>query len=166
MAAFVRWVDRLSIACAAVAAILLALAAIVITWSVIYRAHWSVDLLGDRVLRLHDGRVVVPRVALPLATNGHVGVDLAVALPCAASRTPARDGGGADRTRGVPLSGDLPAAITRSNRFPRANAPRVHGRRYKWPLFLTLPLGLGLTALQYIADLVRRPAPASTRGDA
>jgi TRAP-type mannitol/chloroaromatic compound transport system permease small subunit len=26
---------------------------------------------------------------------------------------------------------------------------------YKWPLFLSMPVGLGLTALQYIAEFLR-----------
>jgi hypothetical protein len=31
----------------------------------------------------------------------------------------------------------------------------------KWPLFLSMPLGLGLTALQYVAELFRKLEPGS-----
>ena len=74
MVAFVRWVDRLSIACAALAAVMLALAAIVITWSVIYRffgasTYWEIEFSVYMM-------VAALFLASPytLATNGHVGV--------------------------------------------------------------------------------------------
>lgn len=165
MVAFVRWVDRLSIACAAVAAILLALAAIVITWSVIYRAlgastYWEIEFSVYMM-------VASLFLASPytLATNGHVGVDLLshYLAPQAARRL-------ATVVALIGLAVCLYLAIAGGyhtlESFSRGERTESAWAPYKWPLFLTLPLGLGLTALQYIADLVRRPAPASTRGDA
>ena len=60
-----------------VAALMLFVAALVITWSVALPRDGRLDLLGDRVLGLHDGRRRCSsrrRTAWP--PRGHVGVDL------------------------------------------------------------------------------------------
>ena len=74
--AFTRAVFRLSTACAALAAVMLALAALVITWSIIYRAmgastYWEIEFSVYMM-------VAALFLASPycLATQGHVGVDL------------------------------------------------------------------------------------------
>jgi TRAP-type C4-dicarboxylate transport system permease small subunit len=165
MVAFVRWVDRLSIACAALAAVMLALAAIVITWSVIYRffgasTYWEIEFSVYMM-------VAALFLASPytLATNGHVGVDLVshYLAPQAARRLAllvALIGLAVCLYLAVAGGYHTFESLVRGERTESAWAP------YKWPLFLTLPLGLGLTALQYIAELLRRPEPASARSDA
>jgi TRAP-type C4-dicarboxylate transport system permease small subunit len=152
--AFVRAVFRLSTACAAVAAVMLLAAALVITWSVIYRAlgastYWEIEFSVYMM-------VAALFLASPycLATRGHVGVDLLTHyLPRAAARPLAIIVGliglgvcvylawvGLDLTR---------EAYERGHRTESAWAPM------KWPLYATMPIGLGLTALQYVADLLR-----------
>jgi TRAP-type C4-dicarboxylate transport system permease small subunit len=165
MVAFVRWVDRLSIACAALAAVMLALAAIVITWSVIYRAlgastYWEIEFSVYMM-------VAALFLASPytLATNGHVGVDLVshYLAPQAARRL----------ALVVTLIGlavcvylTIAGGYHAFESFARGERTESAWAPHKWPLYLTLPLGLGLTALQYIAELLRRSVPASARGDA
>ena len=152
--AFVRAVFRLSVACAAIAAVMLLAAALVITWSVVYRAtgastYWELEFS----VYLMVGSLFL---ASPycLATQGHVGVDLlSHYLPRSLARPLAIVVGliglavcaylawaGAELTM---------HALARGERTESAWAP------LKWPLFLAMPVGLGLTALQYVADLLR-----------
>jgi TRAP-type C4-dicarboxylate transport system permease small subunit len=152
--AFVRAVYRLSTACAALAAVMLLAAALVITWSVVYRAmgastYWEIEfsvfmMVGSLFL------------ASPycLATRGHVGVDL---LTHYLPPRPARAIGLAIAVVGLGVciylawAGALQTlhAFTIGERTESSWAPP------KWPLFLSMPVGLGLTALQYVADLLR-----------
>ena len=152
--AFVRVVFRLSTACAAVAAVMLLIAALVITWSIAYRAmggstYWELEfsvymMVGSLFL------------ASPycLATQGHVGVDLlSHYLPRSAARPLAVIVGLVGLAVCVYLTyagAELTLhALARGERTESAWAP------LKWPLFLAMPVGLGLTALQYFADLLR-----------
>jgi TRAP-type C4-dicarboxylate transport system permease small subunit len=160
--AFVRAVFRLSTACAAVAALMLLAAALVITWSIVYRAmgnstYWEIEfsvymMVGSLFL------------ASPycLATQGHVGVDLlSHYLPRSMARPLAIAVGLVGLAVCVYLAWaglELTLhAFERGERTESAWAPP------KWPLFLAMPLGLGLTALQYVADLLRE---TSAGGDA
>jgi TRAP-type C4-dicarboxylate transport system permease small subunit len=159
--AFVRAVYRLSTACAALAAVMLLAAALVITWSVVYRAmgastYWEIEfsvfmMVGSLFL------------ASPycLATRGHVGVDLLTHyLPPRAARTV----GLAIAVVGLGVCIYLAwagaqqtlHAFTMGERTESSWAPP------KWPLFLSMPVGLGLTALQYVADLLRDTASPGT----
>jgi len=152
--AFVRAAFRLSTACAVVAALMLLAAALVITWSIVYRAmgastYWEIEFSVYMM-------VASLFLASPycLATQGHVGVDLlSHFLPRRLARPVAIVVGlvglavciylayaGADMTL---------HAFARGERTESAWAPP------KWPLFLAMPVGLGLTALQYVADLLR-----------
>lgn len=152
--AFVRAAFRLSTACAVVAAFMLLAAALVITWSIVYRAmgastYWEIEFSVYMM-------VASLFLASPycLATQGHVGVDLlSHFLPRRLARPVAIVVGlvglavciylayaGADMTL---------HAFARGERTESAWAPP------KWPLFLAMPVGLGLTALQYVADLLR-----------
>lgn len=152
--AFVRAVFRLSTACAAVAAAMLLVAALVITWSIVYRAlgastYWEIEfsvymMVGSLFL------------ASPycLATQGHVGVDLlSHYLPEHTKRPLAIAIGLVGLAVCVYLAyagAELALhALARGERTESAWAPP------KWPLYLALPIGLGLTALQYVADLLR-----------
>jgi TRAP-type C4-dicarboxylate transport system permease small subunit len=152
--AFVRAVFRLSTACAAVAAVMLLLAALVITWSIVYRAmgastYWEIEFSVYMM-------VASLFLASPycLATQGHVGVDLlSHYLPRSAARPLAIIVGLIGLAVCIYLTyagAELTLhAYARGERTESAWAP------LKWPLFLAMPVGLGLTALQYVADLLR-----------
>jgi TRAP-type C4-dicarboxylate transport system permease small subunit len=152
--AFVRAVFRLSTAFAAVAAVLLLLAALVITWSIVYRAmgastYWEIEFSVYMM-------VASLFLASPycLATQGHVGVDLlSHYMPRSAARPLAIIVGLVGLAVCIYLTyagAELTLhAYARGERTESAWAP------LKWPLFLAMPVGLGLTALQYVADLLR-----------
>jgi TRAP-type C4-dicarboxylate transport system permease small subunit len=154
MAVFVRWVDRLSVICAAVAAVMLALAAVIITWSVIYRAvgastYWEIEFSVFMM-------VASLFLASPytLRTNGHVGVDLiSHYLPRDAKRRLAVVV--AIVGLGVCIYLAFAGGYLTLESFARNEHTESSWAPPKWPLFLTMPIGLGLTALQYLADLFR-----------
>jgi TRAP-type C4-dicarboxylate transport system permease small subunit len=152
--AFVRAVYRLSSACAAVAALMLIIAALVITWSVFYRAmgastYWEIEfsvfmMVGSMFL------------ASPycLATRGHVGVDL---LSHYLPTRFARPIGIAVAVVGLAVCGYLAwaGAEMTLHAFARDETTESAWAAPKWPLYLAMPVGLGLTALQYVAELLR-----------
>jgi TRAP-type C4-dicarboxylate transport system permease small subunit len=152
--AFVRAAFRLSTACAVVAAFMLLAAALVITWSIVYRAmgastYWEIEFSVYMM-------VASLFLASPycLATQGHVGVDLlSHFLPRRLARPVAIVVGLVGLAVCVYLAyagADMTLhAFARGERTESAWAPP------KWPLFLAMPVGLGLTALQYVADLLR-----------
>jgi TRAP-type C4-dicarboxylate transport system permease small subunit len=152
--AFVRAAFRLSTACAVVAALMLLAAALVITWSIVYRAmgastYWEIEFSVYMM-------VASLFLASPycLATQGHVGVDLlSHFLPRRLARPVAIVVGLVGLAVCVYLAyagADMTLhAFARGERTESAWAPP------KWPLFLAMPVGLGLTALQYVADLLR-----------
>lgn len=146
--------DRVSIACAAIAAVMLAIAALVITWNVIYRAigastYWEIEfsvfmMVGSMFL------------ASPycLKTNGHVAVDL---LSHYLPRRAAHWLGVATAVIGLGICIYLAfkGAELTMHSFDKGERTESTWAPYKWPLFLAMPVGLGLTALQYIAELLR-----------
>ena len=154
---FVRWVDRLSTLCAAIAAAMLALAALVITWSVIYRAlgastYWEIEFSVYMM-------VASLFLASPycLGTKGHVGVDLlSHFLPPRAARPLAI----AVTVLGLVVCVYLAVAggMLTIESFAKGEHTESAWAPPKWPLFLMMPLGLGLTALQYVAELLRQHA--------
>jgi TRAP-type C4-dicarboxylate transport system permease small subunit len=155
--AFVRAVYRLSTAFAVVAAFMLFLAAIVITWSILYRAlgastYWELEfsvymMVGSLFL------------ASPycLATQGHVGVDLlSHYLPPRLARRVAI----IVALLGLAVCLYLAWAGAQLTLHAYAIGERTESTWAppKWPLFLAMPVGLGLTALQYVAGLLRESA--------
>jgi TRAP-type C4-dicarboxylate transport system permease small subunit len=152
--AFVRAVFRLSTACAAVAAVMLLLAALVITWSIVYRAmgastYWEIEFSVYMM-------VASLFLASPycLATQGHVGVDLlSHYLPRSMLRPLAVVVGLVGLAVCVYLA--YAGAELTLHAFARGERTESTWAPLKWPLFLTMPVGLGLTALQYVADLLR-----------
>ena len=161
MRGFVAAVDRLSIACAVIAAVMLALAALVICWNVIYRAagastYWEIEFSVYMM-------VASLFLASPycLMTNGHVAVDLlSHYLPVRASR------GLASAVMLIGLAVCVYLAIMGGiltyEAFGSGDRTESTWAPLKWPLFLTMPVGLGLTALQYLAELLR-PQQAAAR---
>jgi TRAP-type C4-dicarboxylate transport system permease small subunit len=151
---FVRAVDRLSDALAVLASLLLIVAALVITYSIVYRA------LGHSTWWELEFSVYLMVTALFLAspytlkTKGHVAVDLL------AHYLPARTRYALALT--VAVIGMLVCAylawvggwLTYES-FVRGERSESTWRPLKWPLYATMPIGLGLTAVQYVAEILR-----------
>ena len=158
MERFVRVVDRLGTACAAIASVMLALAALVITWNVIYRAmgastYWEIEFSVYMM-------VAALFLASPycLRTNGHVAVDL---LSYYLPKRYARPVTVAVAVIGLLVCVYLAYAggILTVDSFEKGETTESTWAPLKWPLFLTMPVGLALTALQYVAELVRMRLP-------
>ena len=97
-----------------------------------------------------------------LATRGHVGVDLlSHYLPQRAARTMGIAIGLVGLAMCIYLA-YIGAELT-LDAFDRGDRTESSWAPLKWPLFLTMPVGLGLTALQYIADLLRETTSTAGR---
>jgi TRAP-type C4-dicarboxylate transport system permease small subunit len=153
MRMFIQLVNFVSVACAAIAAILLSGAVLIICYMVVLRAsgassYWEVEAAIYMV-------VAAIFLASPytLRTGGHVAVDLWTGfLPARAARIA--------RT-GLALIGmsvcfylawvgwelTLHAIATDERSISMWRPPT-------WPLYAMLPLGMGMTALQYLADIL------------
>ena len=154
MVRFVALMDRVSIACAVAAAVMLAAAALVITWNVIYRAlgastYWEIEFSVYMM-------VAALFLASPytLMTNGHVAVDLlAHYLPARAARTVTTLATVVGL--GVCVYLMIAGGLLTIESFQKGERTESTWAPLKWPLFLMMPVGLGLTALQYVAELWR-----------
>jgi len=159
MQTFVRLMDRISVACAVIAALLLACAVLVITWMVIYRAlgnstYWEIEFAVFAMVA-----AIFLSSPYTLMTNGHVSVDLlGHYLPPNAAKV-----------LGV-ITGNVGLAVCAylawagwnlaAHAFVSGETTESTWAPPKWPLFMAMPVGLGLTALQYLAELARNPQPA------
>jgi len=161
MHGFIRTMDRIAVAAAAIASVLLAFAALLICWMVIWRAlghsaWWEIEF--SVYLMVASLFLASPYT---LMTNGHVGIDLMASLmkPRAARRL-------ASFVTVVGLLVCLYLTVIGASftweAFERGDRTESTWAPYKWPLYLTMPVGLGLTALQYLAELLRRPRPAES----
>ena len=162
MSAFVRLMDRVSVACAAVAAVMLGLAALVITWSVIYRAlgastYWEIEF--SIYLMVASLFLASPYT---LHTRGHVAVDL---LSHFLPQRLARGMGVAIAVIGLVVCAYLAVAggILTVESFLKDEHTESTWAPAKWPLFLAMPVGLALTALQYVAELARERSFGGTK---
>ena len=154
MQGFVRTMDRIAIATAVVASVLLAAAALLITWMVFWRAMgnstwWEIEL---SVFMMVMGLFLASPYTLK--TNGHVGVDLlAHYLPPAKARrlrvAVAWVGLAVCLYLAWATAGFTLEAFERGDRTESTWAP------LKWPLYLAMPVGFVLTALQYLAEIYR-----------
>jgi TRAP-type C4-dicarboxylate transport system permease small subunit len=157
-AAFVRAVDRLSVGRAVVAAASLAAAMLIVVWMVVWRAtghstYWEIELATYLI-------VATVLIGSPycLLTHGHIGVDLVSHLLPPAPRL------WLGRIlaflglvvclylawQGLGLT--LEAFHRKETSGSSWNVPR-------WPFFALMPIGLALTALQYVAEMLREDAP-------
>jgi TRAP-type C4-dicarboxylate transport system permease small subunit len=163
-ARFVRAVDRLSIALARVASVFMAAATLIVCWMVLWRitghsTYWEIEMAVYLI-------VAAVLVGSPycLMTGGHIGVDLVSHLLSPVHRRRL------ERVlavlgivvclylawKGLELTID---AFEKNERSGSSwNPPR-------WPFFAMMPLGLGLTALQYVAEMLR-PQGVDTSGQA
>ena len=154
MQRFVRFADCLTIACAIVASMLLVAAVFVITWMIFYRAighsaYWEIEFsVYSMVAAVFLGSPYCVK------TNGHVAVDLLTEF------TPRR----ANRVIGLVLA-LVSLAVCLYLTFAggelayhawlKGETTESLWRPAKWPLYATMPLGLGITALQYVAEILR-----------
>ncbi|MFZ9161603.1 MAG: TRAP transporter small permease subunit [Burkholderiaceae bacterium] len=154
MRAFIAFMDRLSDALAVVAGVMLFVAVVVICWMVAYRTmgystSWELEL-GVFMM------VCSLFLACPytLKTNGHVGVDLLATYLSTA---------GARRLSLITMSVGLLVVLflaikgwdLTAHAFAKGERTESIWAPYKWPLFATMPIGLGITVAQYIAEIGR-----------
>ena len=163
-AGFVRTVDRLSIGCAVFAAACLAGAMLVVVWMVIWRVtghstYWEIELAVYLIVA-----TVLVGSPYTLMTRGHIGVDLLGHYLDPAHRRIL------DRVlavlglgvcvylawKGLDLT--LEAFHKHEGSGSSWNPPR-------WPFFALMPVGLGLTALQYVAEMLREAPPPIGQDD-
>ena len=154
MKAFVRWMDRLSIACAVAASVLLACAVVVITWMVFYRAmgnstYWEIEFA---VFAMVAGIFLASPYTL--MTRGHVSVDL---LPHYLPPRMARKLTVITMLTGLAVCAYLAfvGAELTLHSWRIGETTESAWAPPKWVLFVAMPVGLGLTALQYLAELAR-----------
>lgn len=159
MQAFVRAADRLAVVCAVLAGVLLTLSALLITWLVIWRslgnsAYWELEAAIYMM-------VAACFLGSPycLMTNGHVGVDLVTAyLPYAWGR----------RFHlfvvwlglAVCLYLAWKGWLLTHEAYVKMEGTGSIWNPVKWPLYATMPVGMLLTALQYVAELLRTETTA------
>jgi TRAP-type C4-dicarboxylate transport system permease small subunit len=160
-AAFVRTVDKLSTGCAVLAAAFLAAAMLIVVWMVLWRAtghstYWEIEMATYLIV----GTVLIGSPYC-LMTHGHIGVDLLSHLLSPGKRR------ALERTLAVlgflvclylaweGLGLTLEAWHKNEMSGTSWNPPR-------WPFFALMPIGLALTALQYVAEMLREaPVQAS-----
>jgi|CXWK01.1.fsa_nt_gi TRAP-type C4-dicarboxylate transport system permease small subunit len=159
---FVRFVDRLSVACAVFAAVMLVSATLIVCWMVLYRSlgnstYWEIELATYLIVA-----TVLVGSPFCLKTRGHIGVDLvSELLPPRGRRVLARVLAVLGFAVCVYLAWEgfwltLEAWRSQETSGSAWDPPR-------WPFFALMPVGLGLTALQYVADFLR---PEETDDDA
>ena len=153
-ARFVRAVDGLSTGCAVIAAACLAAAMLIVVYMVIWRAtghstYWEIEMATYLI-------VASVLVGSPycLMTRGHIGVDLVSHLLGPRKRLLLERALAALGLvvclylawEGLDLT--LHALRTGETSGSSWDPPR-------WPFFSLMPIGLGLTALQYVAEMLR-----------
>jgi TRAP-type C4-dicarboxylate transport system permease small subunit len=165
-ARFVGAADAISTACAVAAAACLASAMLIVVWMVVYRAtghstYWEIELATYLIV----GCVLVGSPYC-LRTRGHIGVDLLAHYLGASSRR---------RLERVLAVFGLVACLYLAWEgleltLHALRSGETSGSSWdppRWPFFALMPLGLGLTALQYVAEMLRPPAqdePIRTAG--
>lgn len=157
MRGFVRVVDSLSTALAIAASALLSAAVLIVTYMVVNRSlggssYWEIEF---------SIYLMVAAVFLGspycLATKGHVGVDLlGTVLPKRAAK------GTAIVAAVIGLATCFYLAwigfgLT-LEAFHSGERSQSLWRPVRWPLYATMPAGLGLTVLQYVAELIKMTA--------
>lgn len=159
MKGFVSTMDRIAIAAAAVAAVLLAAAALLITWMVIWRS------MGNSAWWEIEAAVYLMVMSLFLAspytlkTNGHVGVDLlAHYLPPGKARRLQIAVAWVGLATCIYLA--WATGVFTLEAFERGDRTESTWAPLKWPLYLAMPVGFVLTALQYVAEIYR-PVPGA-----
>jgi len=153
-ARIVRAVDRLSTALGVVAAFFMAAATLIVCWMVIWRmtghsTYWEIEMAVYLI-------VAAVLVGSPycLMTKGHIGVDLVSHLLSPGNRRILE--------RVLAVLGLLVCLYLAWKGLELTFEAFEKGERSgsswnppRWPFFAMMPLGLGLTALQYVAEMLR-----------
>jgi TRAP-type C4-dicarboxylate transport system permease small subunit len=160
MQSFTNAMNRLSQILAVVASVLLAASVLVLCYMVMrrylgYSSYWEIEVS----IYLAVGATFLAS-PYTLQTGGHVAVDLWTGLLPARARRLAQVGlaliGFAVCLYlawiGLGLTIESVASGERTNSMWKP--PR-------WPMFATMPVGMGLTALQYVCEIAALAAPAS-----
>lgn len=160
MRTFVRFVDRLSDACAVFAAIMLVASTLIVCWMVAYRAmgnstYWEIELATYFIVA-----AVLIGSPFCLKTRGHIGVDLiSEFLPARPRRV---------LFRFLAVLGLCVCLFLAWEGLKLTYETWLSDERsgsswnpLLWPFYATMPVGLGLTALQYVADFLRADEPAA-----
>jgi TRAP-type C4-dicarboxylate transport system permease small subunit len=165
-ARFVSRVDALSTACAVFAAACLAAAMLIVVWMVLWRAtghstYWEIELATYLI-------VASVLIGSPycLMTRGHIGVDLLSHLLSPPKRRVL------ERTLAmlglvVCLYLAWEGLGLTLEALHKGETSGSSWNVLRWPFFALMPIGLGLTALQYVAELLRDEpvaAPAAISG--
>lgn len=154
MKSYIEFMGRLSTALAVLAAAMLAVGMLIIVYMIVHRSlgyasYWEIECS----IYLIVGAVFLG-CPYCLATGGHVSVDLLTEfLPPRAGRVAAVIAAaigflacvyltwiGLELTWDALLSGERSESLWRP---------------LKWPLYATMPLGLGITVLQYLANFMQ-----------
>lgn len=157
-ARFVRAVDALSTGLAVAAAACLAAAMLIVVYMVIWRAtghstYWEIELATYLI-------VATVLIGSPycLRTRGHIGVDLLAHL------LPQRHRLALERI--LAILGIVVCLYLTWKGFDLTveafHKNETSGSAWdppRWPFFALMPIGLGLTALQYVAEMLRRQPP-------
>jgi TRAP-type C4-dicarboxylate transport system permease small subunit len=158
-ARFVRAVDRFSTACAVLAAGFLGAAMLIVVWMVIWRytghsTYWEIELATYLIVAC-----VLIGSPYTLMTKGHIGVDLLAHFLDGPQRRVLE--------RVLALLGLTVCLYLTWVGLELTLAAWSSGERsgsswnpVRWPFFATMPIGLGLTSLQYIAEMLRPPEAA------
>lgn len=147
-------VDQLSAACAVVAGLLLVASIVTVTWMVLWRTlghqnSWELDIS----IMMMVGAVFLAS-PYTLHTHGHVGMELLDAVLSDDARERLAIAG---RVIGFCVC----AYLAWMGLTMTVDAFRGHERSLgivpvpEWPKYATMPIGMGLTALQYVAEIHR-----------
>ncbi|MGJ7915815.1 TRAP transporter small permease [Massilia sp. LXY-6] len=160
---FNRLVDGLSLACALAAALLLLAAILTITWMVAYRAtgHQNSWELDTSIMMMVGAAFLGSPYTLK--TRGHVGMELLdVLLSERGRRRLAVTGQGVGFVVclylawvGLHMTLEALASHERSLGISQMS---------EWPKYAAMPIGMGLTALQYVAEIARTLAGPTQPG--
>ncbi len=164
MRLFNAWVERLSLACAVLAGILLAASILVITWMVAYRSmgyqnSWELETSIDMMVA-----AVFLGSPYTLRTKGHVGMELLEAVLSDGGRRRLAVFG---QSIGLLVCLYLAVAGFGMTLEVYHSGERSLGvwQALLWPRYAAMPVGMILTALQYMVELQKtlgfRPARAA-----
>lgn len=164
MTTFGKWITRCSTVCAMVAAVLLLAAIGVLTWMVLvrslgYQNSWELETSIEMM-------VIAIFLGAPytLHTGGHVKMEILEAVLPESARHAVRF---VAQSTGLAVCVYLAWSGLQMTMDAYRAGERALGvwQPLVWPKYASVPLGMGLTALQYLAEMrwpvVRRRAPAA-----
>lgn len=162
MQTFIRFSDRLALICAVAAAILIALAVLIVTWMIAWRgagnsAFWEIE--ASVFLSIASIFLASPYTLRPRGTSRSTCSRPSCRTPSPRPRMLALLVVAAVSAYLVWEGGKMAfMAMHEGERTPSLWAP------LKWPIYAAMPIGMGLTLLQAIAEIARiRLTPPDAR---